>query len=97
MTLGQLEQAVVGNTAPQEERQSRRSFDVAELIPGLFGRLRRSTMYSEKKVGVDQKTFKRKLDALIECSGCAAFVEKPQQRLYVAGRHRSPVSQPRQP
>ena len=82
--FGQLEQGLVGDAAPQEERQPRGDryvvevIDVARLDPG--GR----TIDAEQKLRVDYESFQRELDPGVEAATFRATLpEEPEQHLHV--------------
>ena len=109
--LGEVEQALVGNAAPQEERQARRDFQIAQALrqaearlgaPKLAGRSdcerRLGPMDAQQEVGIDEHAFERELNAGVEAPAVApAAVEELEQRLDVGVRHRTAIGEPRDP
>src|SRR5439155_5684854 len=57
--LGNGEQLVVGNAAPQEEGQARGKLDIADLIDGPRGRARRIDFRTEEELGRHQNLLQR--------------------------------------
>ena len=99
--LGEIEQPLVGNAAPEEERQPRCQLDVAQTA----GRCRRRTcigrrivLNAQQEIRVDQDPLERELNARIEAAAvAAAALEELQDRVEVGFRDRPPVGQPRHP
>jgi len=63
---GEIDQLLVGNAAPQEERQTRRQFEVADLVGSAcryFGRLDLSAV---NEVRIGQDALDDGLDAAVE-------------------------------
>src|SRR5437773_1887594 len=59
----QPEKFVVGNAAPQEKRESRRQFQIADAVFGSGGDTTRIALNAEKKLWRNQEPLKRHLDA----------------------------------
>ena len=91
--LGQVEQLVVRDAAPQEERQPRGDLQVAEGIGLLVLRqVDRLAVYPQQEVRVHQDALQPVLDARLEAAAFAAprLVEL-QQRIPVAIGHRPAI------
>ena len=82
--LGRVEQLVVGDAAPQEEREARGELEISQRVrlPRLGAR--RVLEHAQEEVGVDEQPLEGELDAGVE----AAAGLRPS----VAGRTRSSVS-----
>ena len=91
--LGQRQQAVVGDAAPQEERQARGDLQVAQAVGALAARqVDRFAVDAQQEVRIDQDALETVLDAGLEAAAVApARVEERQQRLAVARRDGPPV------
>ena len=94
--LGGLQELLVGNAAPQEERQARRQLEVADAIRGARGNVRRIALEPEHEVRVRQNPAQRHLDALVEVPALAAGAVEGQQRRDVGVGHRTPIRAARQ-
>src|SRR5206468_1616732 len=83
-------------TAPEEERQPRCQFKIANSV-GRAGRgVRRVALDAEQELGADQEPFEGLLNADIESAfGSAGRVER-QQQIHVRTRCRTTVGPPRQ-
>ena len=95
--LGQRQQAIVGDAAPQEKRQARGEFQIAEAI-GAGRAPRRIAMDAQQKVRIHQHPFERELNPAVEASAILpAVIEELEQRLHVRFRHRPAIRQPGHP
>src|SRR5262249_18408377 len=91
------EQLVVGNRAPQEERQARGDFDVGETIRRAVGHVRGIALNAEDEFGARENAAKREIDAGIEASAFFASVRvKLLQHLQVGGSHVAAIRVPRE-
>src|SRR6266568_9416990 len=70
--LGQGEQLVVGDAAPQKERETGGEFQVAEAIDGAGRAARRIALNAEQEVRGNQDGSQRLFDAVIEIAFAAA-------------------------
>ena len=92
--FGQRQQVIVGDAAPQEERQARGQFEIAEAIrrPAFVGRIAK---HAQQEIRIDQHAFERELNPVVETSAILpAVVEELQQRVHVRLRHGTPIGQP---
>jgi hypothetical protein len=64
--LGQAEQFLVRNTTPEEERQSRRNFDIADTIRSIRWNVRRICLNTKEELGTHQQSSQSALDSTIE-------------------------------
>ena len=93
---GQRQQFLVGNRAPQEERQPRRQFEIADG-PRLSGREAGGVVLdAEDERRAREQAAQRQLDAGVERSLLPAFLEEGEQPRAVRRRHRTPIGAPRQ-
>ena len=93
----QVEQLVVGNAAPQEERQARRQLDVGDAIgasPG-FTPAGSASMRNRKSGLTSRRSSAARMPVVEVSVGAAALVEA-EQRLDVFVRRRPAVRAPRQ-
>ena len=82
----EIEELVVGNAAPHEERQPRRQLEIAQTIDGARCCTDRIALDTKQKLGVDQDAFERRLDARFEATiGAAGLVERKQRLEVVVG------------
>ncbi len=61
-----VQQFVVGDAAPEEERQPRRQLEIGEPIRRARLHARRIALGAEQEVGIDQDALERELDARLE-------------------------------
>ena len=71
---GHVDQLVVRNAAPQEERQARGQFQVADAIGSPGGEIGRFLFGAHEKLRARQQPPKRQLDAVLERAGAAALL-----------------------
>ena len=84
-----VQQLVVGNAAPQEERQARGQLHVADAIRRLRRRARRVALDAEQELGAREHRAQRHLDAGVEVRALArASLVEAHRRLDVGGGHR---------
>ena len=95
------QQLIVGDAAPEEERQSRRDLQITQTVhadgvsPKRFARRR---IHAKQKVGIDQEPFECELNAAVECSAVLeAAVEECNERLRIRGHGRPAIREPRHP
>ena len=96
--LGKIEQPLVRNAAPQEKRQTRRDFQVAQTI-WLRRRARRRgiAVHPQKEVWIDEHSLHRELDARVKRAAVSpSTVEKLEQRLQVCLGNRTAIGEPRE-
>ena len=74
-----LQQLVVRDAAPQEERQPRRQLEAAEAVGRVGRRVRGVALDAEQELGVDQHPFQRELDAGVEAAVAPAGAEEAEQ------------------
>ena len=86
-----VEQFVVRNAAPEEERQTRRELDIGDAIRRACREMCRIDLDAEEEVGSDQHALERRLDRLIERPGPSARPVELDQRLHVVVGHRTPI------
>ena len=88
---GAVEQLVVRDAAPQEERQARGQLQVADAV-GRAGRgVRRIALDAEEELGADEQPLEGALDAPVEAALGAALLVERQQQVEVGPGHRSAV------
>ena len=94
--VASVEQLVVGNAAPEEERQPRRQLEIADpdATPAAAAGGSRSTR--NRNSGLTSTPLERALDARLEAAVGAARLVERQQRLQIRRRDRPPVGAPRQ-
>ena len=63
---GDLEQLVVGDTAPEEKRQPRGQFEVADAIRRITRDVGRIPLHPKQEIRRDQKPLERELDSRLE-------------------------------
>ena len=93
---GDLQQFVIGNAAPEEERQPRRQLQIAESIRGLRGNSRRLLLDAEQELATDQDRAQRGLDAGLEIRVAPRVVIKRQDSCEVRVVDRTPIRPPHQ-
>ena len=86
--LGQRQQLVVRDAAPQEERQPRREVDVGNPVrrPGLDSV--RVALDAQQELGRDEQRFQRPLDAGFEAALFVSGRVRQQQRVHVGAGDR---------
>ena len=80
---GQVQKLIVGDAAPQEERQARGQFQIADAIGRAGGHARRLAFEAEDKARIDQDARQRLLDAGVEVAGLPARLIEAQQRVQI--------------
>ena len=86
-----VEQFVVGNAAPQEERQARREFETVQLVDAAGLRVRRAA--ARRDTGTSRSTASRPVAFSMPPSnvaGLAAFAVELHQRREILVGHRTP-------
>ena len=92
-----VEQLVVGDAAPQEERQPRRQLEVAEAIHACRARrVAGSRSTRNTNIGLARMRCSARLDARLEAAVAPARVVERQQRPHVLVGHRPAIGAPRQ-
>ena len=95
--LGEIEQALVGNAAPQKEREPRGDFEIAQSIgrrpAGWFAGTRAAGSpdrpgFARARTGSPRRNFRRHV---------GRRSKKAQQRVDVGFRDRTPIGKPRHP
>ena len=89
--LGDGEQLVVGNAAPQEERQARRQLDVADPVNGPGTRIRRIELHAENELGRHQDLLQRQSHARLEPAGPGALLVEGEELRQIVGSDRPPI------
>ena len=74
----EVNQFVVGNAAPQEERQARGQREIADAMNRSGRKIRWRRLDPEKKLRADQESPKRQLDAALESASPILVVEGEQ-------------------
>ena len=92
----EVEQLVVGNAPPQEERQPRRQLEIAQPVDVAGLGAGRLALDAEQELRRRQQRFERALDAGVEVALAPAFAVDGQQRLDVGVGDRPAVGAPRQ-
>ena len=86
-----IEQLVVGNAAPQEERKARRQLQVAEG-PHLAGHVSRGVaLDAEQELGTHENPLQRPPDAVLESAVAATRLVELEQHLQVRLGHRPSI------
>ena len=93
---GDVEELVIGDALPEEERQPRGQLQIAQPIGGPWRGGGRLAFDAEQELRQRQQRFQGALDARIEVALAAAFPVDVEQRLDIALRHGPPVRAPRQ-
>ena len=68
-----VEQRIVGNAAPQEEREPRREFEIADAIRLALDGVRRLALEAEHEPRIDEHTRETLFDAGIEPTGLSGL------------------------
>ncbi len=76
---GKTQQLIIRNTAPQEERQARRQFDVADCIDGTGRQIGRLVFNLIQEARVHQQAGNAVLDAHLKTIECSPLVIEGQQ------------------
>ena len=76
---GNLQQLIVGNAAPQKERQPRRELEIADPVDGSRGHVVRIALDAEDELRAGQHPLKGDLDALFEVSVAPAHLVELEQ------------------
>ena len=96
--LGRIEQRLVRDAAPEEERQARGDLHVAQAVRLSGGGTGGVAFHAQEEIGVDEHPLQRELDTGVEAAAVLpAAVEEAEQRVQVVRRHRPAVGAPRQP
>ena len=90
---GQLQQLVVGDAAPQEERQARGQFQIGDAIDLAGGQIGRLGLAAEHKFGVRQDPAQRHLDPVVETAFIPSALVEAHQDFGVLIRQR-PAERP---
>ena len=91
-----VEQLLVGDAPPEEEREPRRELEVAHRIGDARLDPRRRVLDAEHELGIGEQELERGLDARLEPALAASRLVEASQQAHVAVRHRAPVRAPRQ-
>ena len=86
-----VQQLVVRDAAPQEERQPRRQFEVADTVGGAASGVGRIDLDPVQELGADQQALERTLDAALEPALRPPFFEERKERRHVLVGHRAAV------
>ena len=89
--LGNREQLVVRNTAPQEEGQARCKLDIADPVHGSGSGVRRINLGTEEELGRDQNLLQRQSHARLEAAILRALLIEREQLRHVVGAHGPPI------
>jgi arginine decarboxylase-like protein len=87
----QRQQLLIGNAAPQEERQTGRKVQIADAIRRASGHGGGFSLSAVQELRIGQKTAHRHLDAAIEGSTLAPQPVERHQRADIASRRRTAV------
>ena len=84
---GGVDELVVGQAAPQEERQARRELEVADAVEAARRRVGRVLLDAEQELRRDEYVSERRLQAGLEVAALPALgaVEAEQPRALVGG------------
>jgi len=88
--LGEVEQFVIGNAAPQEEREARRQLELADSIRLIARDVGRFRLDAEQELRRHDQPHDSLLDAAIEVPFPAPLAIERDQRLDVGIGHRPP-------
>ena len=94
--LRQVEQLVVRDALPQEERQPRGQLQVAQRVDAARPRAGRGPLDAQQEARHREQGFEGALDARLEVAGGPAFAVDGQQRVDVGRVHRPAVGAPGQ-
>ena len=81
--LRQVQELVVGNGAPEKERQPRRELDIVDAVRGAGDGVPRILLHPKQEFGSDQKCLKGVLDGAVEIAACAGPLIKRVERLSI--------------
>src|ERR1051326_1595036 len=87
-----IDEFVVWNAAPEEERQPGSEGEIAEPVTGIGCDARGILLYAKEELGADQHCTQGHFDAGIEAALRAGFLVKFHRDLKVGIRNRSAVS-----
>ena len=91
-----LEQIVVRNAAPQEERQPRRQREIRQAVRGAGSDARRIGLDAQQELRTGEDAAQRHVDAAVEGAGLLAPArEEVEQHLQIGGAHVAAVGAPR--
>ena len=94
---GEIQQLIVGNAAPQEERQARSQFQIVDAIRRAGHGIGRIGLEAEQEFGARQNELERRFDAGIEAAVVvAAALVEAEQLLQIAVLERTAISAARQ-
>ena len=88
---GHLQQFIVRNAAPEEERDARRQFQIAQAIGGPRRNPRRIGHDTKQEVRADEQRAQRSFDADLEAAALPAFVVEPNQAVQIRRDDRPPI------
>src|SRR5262249_10268136 len=80
-TFGRLQQLLVGQTAPEEERHTRGQFEIADAINAVWCDRGRILFDAEQEARIREHSFQCELDASVETSLPTTRFEELEQRL----------------
>ena len=78
-----VQQLLVGNAAPQEERQPRGELQIGDPVGRLGSDTGRVLLDAEKEIRADQNPLQRQLDAGLESTAVPPRLVEPDQRLHI--------------
>src|SRR5262245_37834904 len=93
---GYVEEFIIGNAAPEKERQPGGQFEAAQGIGASGGNTLWIAFNTKQESRVNEDSFERELDAGIEATLAPADSEKVEQRLNVSRRDRPAIRTPRE-
>src|SRR6185369_13785343 len=94
---GGAQQRLVGNAAPQEEREARREFDAAHRMHRAGHRAHGVALDTEREARAGQDALQAALDAGLEGATAAGGVVELENRRQLHGADRLTVSAAREP
>ena len=94
-TRRQIEQLLVGDAAPEKEREARRQLEIAQLERGTSGDAGRIALGAEEEFRIDEDPFQTQLDARLEAAGLVTLLVELAERLKVGRGQGTPVRQTR--
>ncbi len=92
-----FEQLLVRNAAPQEKREPRGQFQIAQHVAIAGPHIDRVPLDPEQELWVDQQPLKRELDAIVKRAIAAAFGEERHERRDLGLAYRTPKRPRRKP
>ena len=93
---GGVEQLIVRDAAPQEERQSRRQFEIADSVDTARRYFLRVAFHAEQELRVGEHSAQRRCDSSVEIAFGAPFAIEGHRLVNVGFGDRPPIGAPHQ-